>query len=90
MKRLLILVLASMTFAMPVAIAQAGQRIGSAAGLSATRPGDTTRQDPGSPSSNTIGTPVQRLGNFEYYDSGMVLPRHGNSCLTASGTTFCQ
>jgi len=79
--RLMTLVFVAATLNISLAPAQAGQRIGN--GSSAPRLGNTTFD------SVTRQEPSHRLGKFEYYNNGMVLPRLGNSCLTPNGTTFC-
>ena len=84
-------------------LAQAGQRVGTAlpvqgAGNATSSGVGITRQDSRSQSYNPNSVPGQRIGNFDAYSNGIVLPRfesyhfywNGRPCQSVSGTTFCQ
>lgn len=86
-----------------LAPAQAGQRVGASVpaqgiGNTMSNGAGVTRQDARIQPYNPNTAPSQRLGNFEYYSNGMVLPRlesyyfhwNGRPCRSVSGTTFCQ
>jgi hypothetical protein len=98
----LVLAVAALVVASP-ALAQAGQRVGTAlpvqgVGNSTSSGVGVTRQDSRSQPYNPNSVPGQRIGNFEAYSNGMVLPRlesyhfywNARPCQSVSGTTFCQ